>query len=245
MLSSLTNSETETWQGLIARLANLPPVDDVPKDILAEILDAHDRLWTAPPIGRRAYVVSKDDSAVRTFPSEMTTREVRKTHPDARPLPRGWRPETSIEEARRLNREGENPPIDIDAMTRERVREMHRLVQTSVVAWLRTGSATLPAVALVGSEGEGVHRRPVVSVGMPPLMLAIQRAFTGDRFPFALCPTCDTVFLRVKRQVYCSPVCADRGNSEERRAKRREYMRVYMERRRRQARRAAPSRKED
>jgi hypothetical protein len=51
-------------------------------------------------------------------------------------------------------------------------------------------------------------------------------------FPFGRCPTCGTIFARVKRQRYCSPACKDKAFVTARRDERREYMRRYMAARR-------------
>jgi hypothetical protein len=61
---------------------------------------------------------------------------------------------------------------------------------------------------------------------------------SNKRFPFARCPGCRTVFVRARRQRYCSRQCASRGLEAARKGKRREYMRKYMIMRRAKARKA-------
>jgi hypothetical protein len=61
---------------------------------------------------------------------------------------------------------------------------------------------------------------------------------SNKRFPFARCPGCCTVFVRARRQRYCSRQCASRGLEAARKGTRREYMRKYMAMRRAKARKA-------
>lgn len=59
-------------------------------------------------------------------------------------------------------------------------------------------------------------------------------------FPFGCCLWCKTtIFVRVKRQKYCSPACTNKGNEAARKGKpeRKEYMRQLMAKKRQKARR--------
>jgi len=51
-------------------------------------------------------------------------------------------------------------------------------------------------------------------------------------FPFGRCPVCSNVYVRVRRQRYCSLQCTSRGVEAARKGKRREYMRELMRKRR-------------
>jgi hypothetical protein len=51
-------------------------------------------------------------------------------------------------------------------------------------------------------------------------------------FPFGRCPNCRAVFVRVRRQRYCSSRCASQSLEAARKGKRREYMRELMRRKR-------------
>lgn len=55
-------------------------------------------------------------------------------------------------------------------------------------------------------------------------------------FPFASCPLCRTVFVRVRRQRYCSPICTYRATEAARREKKKAYMKAYMAKRRKKIR---------
>jgi hypothetical protein len=61
-------------------------------------------------------------------------------------------------------------------------------------------------------------------------------------FLYRCCPRCQRVFVRVKRQVYCSQVCRTASLEAARKGKRREYMKTYMATRR--ARERARARRE-
>lgn len=54
----------------------------------------------------------------------------------------------------------------------------------------------------------------------------------SKRFPFDVCLYCLKIFAPVKRQRYCSPNCTYRGIEAARKDRKREYMRVYMAKRR-------------
>jgi hypothetical protein len=47
-------------------------------------------------------------------------------------------------------------------------------------------------------------------------------------FPFRSCPACNRIFVRVKRQLYCSPRCGAQVLETARKDSKREYMRQYM-----------------
>lgn len=51
-------------------------------------------------------------------------------------------------------------------------------------------------------------------------------------FPFRICPVCQRIFARVRRQRFCSPPCASRAVEASRKEERREYMRRLMAARR-------------
>jgi hypothetical protein len=195
---------------------------------LVGIAEAHDRISMNPPADGRAFALSEDGMAFRFFPPGTTLRAVRREYPQAKALPKTWHP---IELVKRMRRESPGP-IDDDAVAAPRVEEWRRQVDDTLVSWLRRGLATLPSVTVVGTVGDGLDRRPDVRHQGAPLLLQLHRVLTGKRVPFGLCPVCDRVFYRVKRQQYCGPACAERGTSKERKAHRREYMRAYMEKRR-------------
>ncbi|MGE3499724.1 MAG: hypothetical protein AB7N53_17795 [Candidatus Binatia bacterium] len=62
-------------------------------------------------------------------------------------------------------------------------------------------------------------------------------------FPFGVCPSCNRVFPKVKRQRFCKRACADKAFEHGRKAAKREYMREYMAQRRAKQRRAAAGQK--
>ena len=66
--------------------------------------------------------------------------------------------------------------------------------------------------------------KQLVILALAPLVELIKQ----PRFPFAHCSVCDRIFVRVRRQRYCSPPCTYKGSEAERRDERREYMRMYM-----------------
>ena len=89
---------------------------------------------------------------------------------------------------------------------------------------------------------DGVLRESPVDDGLPTwgwLLPAFYDLLRVKPFPFARCPTCHTIFVRVRRQRYCSHQCASRGLEAARKGTRREYMRRYMAMRRAKARKTA------
>jgi hypothetical protein len=68
--------------------------------------------------------------------------------------------------------------------------------------------------------------------------------FQEKVFPFRRCLMCQAVFVRVRRQRYCSPACTYKGVEAARKDGRREYMRTYMADHRRRAKKRQ-KRKED
>ena len=71
-------------------------------------------------------------------------------------------------------------------------------------------------------------------------VLALVQLIEGPVFPFWRCPVCERVFVRVKRQRYCSPTCAYRAKMEGPQGdQKRARMRAYMAERRDVARAAA------
>jgi len=79
-----------------------------------------------------------------------------------------------------------------------------------------------------------------VRVGIAPTVLYkeilfdLLRTLRQSPFPFRLCPVCKAIFVRVKRQKFCSPTCTTKGLPEERKKQRREYMKQYMAKTRRE-----------
>ena len=65
----------------------------------------------------------------------------------------------------------------------------------------------------------------------------LYRTVRQARLPFRRCPWCKTIFIRVKRQKYCSPTCTARGTEADRKGTRKEYQRKYMRTKRQKARR--------
>ena len=61
--------------------------------------------------------------------------------------------------------------------------------------------------------------------------------FREKPFPFRRCPVCQTIFVPVRRQLYCTPTCTYKGTEMARKEEKREYMRDYMEKRRKKAKR--------
>jgi len=62
-------------------------------------------------------------------------------------------------------------------------------------------------------------------------------------FPFRRCPVCQLIFVPVRRQIYCSPICTSKGVEGARKDIKRDYMRDYMAKRRKKA-KARQGRKE-
>jgi hypothetical protein len=63
-------------------------------------------------------------------------------------------------------------------------------------------------------------------------------------FPYGSCPSCRRVFVRSRRQKYCSRDCTSKGVEQARQGTRRDYMRKYMANRRARQRRVAAKRRE-
>jgi hypothetical protein len=64
------------------------------------------------------------------------------------------------------------------------------------------------------------------------LRAALARILRGSKQPFGSCPQCGAVFVRVRRQRYCSPNCNAKALGDARRVGKAEYMRLYRKRQR-------------
>ncbi len=99
---------------------------------------------------------------------------------------------------------------------------------------------------LDGRQTRAMYRQPVFRLvdgslreavsdqlsGSLALLTAFYSILREKPFPFGRCPICRTIFVRVRRQRYCSPGCASRGHEVARKETKRDYMRKYMAMRR-------------
>jgi hypothetical protein len=81
-------------------------------------------------------------------------------------------------------------------------------------------------------HGDKVHQNVSTPDTWKHFVLDLERLVTAERFPFRRCPVCKAIFVRVKRQKYCSPGCAYRERMTTGREERRAYMKDYMAERR-------------
>jgi hypothetical protein len=81
-------------------------------------------------------------------------------------------------------------------------------------------------------NGVLVERLGVQKPIAPLLLFNLLTLMRQRPFPFGRCPVCRNVFVRVRRQKYCSPSCTYKGVEAARKEKRREYMRALMRDRR-------------
>ncbi len=63
------------------------------------------------------------------------------------------------------------------------------------------------------------------------VLVDLVRIIRQKDFPFRRCAACETIFVRVKNQKYCSALCARKGSAEAQ-EKKKVYMRGYMKERR-------------
>ena len=68
--------------------------------------------------------------------------------------------------------------------------------------------------------------------------------FRCDPLPFRQCGVCDSFFVPIKRQVFCSLACKRKAADEERKESRRTYMQKYMTNRRKRQKKQSATRKE-
>jgi len=62
-------------------------------------------------------------------------------------------------------------------------------------------------------------------------------------FPFRRCPVCQTIFVPVRKQKYCSPNCTYKGVETARKDERKVYMKEYQARKRKEAQKLKRTRK--
>lgn len=103
------------------------------------------------------------------------------------------------------------------------------------------GKAVLldPMECQVDAKTGRLQHRPMGGDAPPrALQNAFLLIFRSETFPFRRCPVeqCRKIFIAAKNQKFCSPACRDQGTTTRRKDARREYMRVYMEERRRETR---------
>jgi len=146
----------------------------------------------------------------------------------------------------RKRRKGEAPgPIgqDLQALPLEREHQWAR----EVIAGLLDGkSVTEPPITLplkvlrLTPEGK-LGERPYHSIpdAREMLVFKLSQLLRHKPFPFRRCPVCQAVFVPVKRQRYCSPFCMSRGIGDTKKVQKREYMRTYMAKRRKNAKQKA------
>jgi hypothetical protein len=99
------------------------------------------------------------------------------------------------------------------------------------LAWLYQDHPTPPTVRLRLENGR-LRERPVGADPHEHLLGDFVLLLRLTPFPFGRCPKCGTVFVRVKRQRYCSRICATQYIEAARKGTRREYMRELMRRKR-------------
>ncbi|MGH7966748.1 MAG: hypothetical protein ACRERD_33800 [Candidatus Binatia bacterium] len=99
-----------------------------------------------------------------------------------------------------------------------------------------TPRVTLPQRPLrlnkAGFLEEGLEAQEIKDRLMVELVALLQ---PHQPFPFRRCPVCQTVFVPVKRQKFCSPNCTYKSIETNRKEEKRKYMRDYMAKRRKRA----------
>jgi hypothetical protein len=66
------------------------------------------------------------------------------------------------------------------------------------------------------------------------LLLDLIDLIKHDPFPFRRCPVCQTTFVPIRKQKYCSPNCTYKGIETARKEERRVYMKEYQQRKRKE-----------
>ncbi|HEV8717474.1 MAG TPA: hypothetical protein VGX03_32215, partial [Candidatus Binatia bacterium] len=117
---------------------------------------------------------------------------------------------------------------------------LHRQARTSITQLLETGRITTvkpetlqTTVITLHSDGT-VEERPQTLDLLVLLLFDLAQLIRRSPFPFRRCAfsPCGRIFVRKKRQRYCCRVCTGRGNEAARKGKRRQYMREFMEKKR-------------
>lgn len=101
--------------------------------------------------------------------------------------------------------------------------------------WIEEPQVNLPRRRLRVSPADALTQTVVASgpdVLTSELLLLLR---TTDSFPFRRCPVCETVFVPVRHQKYCSPRCTSQANEAARKGTRLEYQREYMAKKRARA----------
>jgi hypothetical protein len=117
-------------------------------------------------------------------------------------------------------------------------RDLHQHARELIVGLLEGRNMSPPVAALPDPvwrlQGREVQERWVPRRAADSLLADLIGIVRKKPFPFAFCPLCHTVFVRVRRQRYCSPICTYRATEAARREKKKAYMKEYMAKRRKQ-----------
>lgn len=100
------------------------------------------------------------------------------------------------------------------------------------LAWLYQDEPEGPLTVKLSLENGRLYEGAVDSAPHERLVGDFVSVLRLTPFPFGRCPACQTVFVRIKRQRYCSRTCATRFIEAARKGQRREYMRDLMRKRR-------------
>jgi predicted nucleic acid-binding Zn ribbon protein len=167
-----------------------------------------------------------------------------------------WPADSEQERARQARNKAEfQHAVKSSEVWRQGLEDIHQHARTLLWKLLDgqtvlTPSLTSPRLALrldregridAGPGPQGIEMQsPIDRLTMGLLMLLRPH----QPFPFRRCPVCQTVFVPVKRQKFCSPNCTYISTESKRKEEKREYMREYMANRRKKLKKTGQKRKE-
>lgn len=83
-------------------------------------------------------------------------------------------------------------------------------------------------VPVFGLGDEGIlHERPLRDEFSGAVLGQFLRLLRVKPLPFRICPSCSTVFVRIRRQLFCTQDCQTQSYEQSRKERKKEYMKSY------------------
>lgn len=196
-----------------ARLANIPHLDGVPEEERNRLLD--DYLELCRVVGHAYVQVESVTPRVKQQQYDALTKRPKR----AIQTDRAWIYQ-GLKVVHDAARKVIVPVLDGEEVPEPRVNPPQRHIRLSPEGTLTQVSS--------GAGGPDVLTFE--------LLLLLH---TAGPFPFRRCPVCQTIFVPVRHQKYCTHACTVKGVEMARKGGKRDYMRAYMAKRRQNTGKAA------
>jgi hypothetical protein len=120
---------------------------------------------------------------------------------------------------------------------------LQKMARSIILPLLNRQEAVLPRTTIpvrhVRIGPSGTLLQTVAAEGPDVMIFELQELLRrGAELPFRRCPSCQTIFVPVRHQRYCSPHCTAKGGEYTRKDAKRIYMKAYMAKRRQTAKQA-------